>query len=156
MYLLAGLIIRDIVAGQYDPVELAKHRDARCKNSVEVICSALAGNYKPEHLFSLTQAVELVDIYEEKITACDQVIESKLKHLSELVEPAEKPLTPRKSREHSANAPKFDVRSSLFRFPGIDLTQIHGIGSSLALKLVAECGTDMSRWTKSKHFTSWL
>jgi transposase len=39
---------------------------------------------------------------------------------------------------------------------GIDLTQIHGIGPSLALKLISECGTDMTRWPSSKHFTSWL
>jgi transposase len=39
---------------------------------------------------------------------------------------------------------------------GIDLTQIHGIGPTLALKLVSECGTDMSKWPTAKHFTSWL
>ena len=27
---------------------------------------------------------------------------------------------------------------------------------NLALKLVAECGTDMTRWPSAKHFTSWL
>jgi putative transposase len=39
---------------------------------------------------------------------------------------------------------------------GVDLTQIHGIGPSLALKLLSECGTDMSKWPTAKHFTSWL
>ncbi|MEZ7138051.1 transposase, partial [Komagataeibacter sp. SM21] len=39
---------------------------------------------------------------------------------------------------------------------GVDLTQIHGIGVSLALKLVAECGTDLRAWPSAKHFTSWL
>jgi transposase len=39
---------------------------------------------------------------------------------------------------------------------GIDLTQIHGLGPSLALKLVGECGTDLSAWPDAKHFTSWL
>ena len=38
----------------------------------------------------------------------------------------------------------------------MDLTQIHGIGPYVALKLVSECGTDMSRWATAKHFTSWL
>ncbi|WP_206600463.1 transposase, partial [Chromobacterium sphagni] len=37
-----------------------------------------------------------------------------------------------------------------------DLTQIHGIGPFLALRLIAECGTDLSRWPTAKHFTSWL
>jgi len=39
---------------------------------------------------------------------------------------------------------------------GIDLTQIHGIGPFLALRLIAECGTDLSKWRTAKHFTSWL
>ena len=39
---------------------------------------------------------------------------------------------------------------------GVDLTQIHGVGSYLALKAVAERGPDMSRWPSAKHFTSWL
>ena len=39
---------------------------------------------------------------------------------------------------------------------GIDLTQIHGLGPSLALKLIGECGTDLSAWPDAKHFTSWL
>src|SRR6202140_3536524 len=34
--------------------------------------------------------------------------------------------------------------------------KIHGLGPSLALKLVGECGTDLSAWPNAKHFTSWL
>ncbi|SES22159.1 Transposase IS116/IS110/IS902 family protein [Sphingobium sp. YR768] len=54
------------------------------------------------------------------------------------------------------NTPDFEVRSALYRVLGVDLTQIHGIGPSLALKLVGECGTDLAAWPSSKHFTSWL
>jgi transposase len=38
----------------------------------------------------------------------------------------------------------------------VDLTQMHGLGPSLALKLGGECGTDLSAWPTAKHFTSWL
>ncbi|HDX8381805.1 TPA: transposase, partial [Aeromonas salmonicida] len=44
----------------------------------------------------------------------------------------------------------------LYQLVGIDLTQIHGIGPYLALRLVAESGTDLSRWRTAQHFTSWL
>ncbi|MEE4454542.1 transposase [Novosphingobium resinovorum] len=54
------------------------------------------------------------------------------------------------------NAPHFEVRSALYRVLGVDLTQVHGIRPSLALKLVEECGTDLAAWPSSKHFTSWL
>jgi transposase len=54
------------------------------------------------------------------------------------------------------NAPDFEVRSALYRVLGVALTQIHGVGPSLALKLVEECGTDLAASPSSKHFTSWL
>ena len=48
------------------------------------------------------------------------------------------------------------MRSALYQLTGTDLTQIHGIGPFLALRLIAECGTDLSKWPTAKHFTSWL
>ena len=48
------------------------------------------------------------------------------------------------------------IREALFALLGVDLTQIHGLGPYVALKLVSECGTDMTKWPSSKHFTSWL
>ena len=44
----------------------------------------------------------------------------------------------------------------LYQLTGVDLTQIHGIGPYLALRLISECGTDLTRWPSAKHFTSWL
>ncbi len=149
-------IIRAIVNGQYNPDELVMLRDPHCKNSVDVMKAALTGNYKAEHLFALTQAIELIDIYTEKIAACDRVIESTLEGLHQETDSMETTLPKPRGRENSKNAPSFDVRQSLFNMIGIDLTQIHGFGSSIALKLVAECGTDMTKWPTSKHFTSWL
>jgi transposase len=54
------------------------------------------------------------------------------------------------------NAVCFDVRPLLYQLIGTDATQVHGVGPYLALRLVAECGTDLSRWPTAKHFTSWL
>jgi transposase len=34
--------------------------------------------------------------------------------------------------------------------------RIDGLGPYLSLKLIAECGDDLSSWPSSKHFTSWL
>ena len=61
-----------------------------------------------------------------------------------------------RQRSKASNALSFDVRTALYRLAGVDLTEIHGIGPYLALRMVAECGTDMSRWPTVKHFTSWL
>jgi transposase len=48
------------------------------------------------------------------------------------------------------------VREALHAILGVDLTQIDGIGPSLALTLVGECGTDLAAWPSAQHFTSWL
>ena len=39
---------------------------------------------------------------------------------------------------------------------GKDVTTIDGLGPYLSLKLIAECGDDLSSWPSAKHFTSWL
>ena len=36
-----------------------------------------------------------------------------------------------------------------------NLSQIHGLGPYTVLRLIAECGDDMTRWPTAKHFTSW-
>jgi hypothetical protein len=65
-------------------------------------------------------------------------------------------LPPPRHKTKQPNQLSFDVRPLLNQITGIDLTQIHGLGPYIALKLIAECGTDMSRWASAKHFTSWL
>jgi transposase len=47
-------------------------------------------------------------------------------------------------------------RTAQYGVLGVDLTDIHGLGPSLSLKLIGECGTDLRAWPSSKHFTSWL
>jgi transposase len=64
--------------------------------------------------------------------------------------------SPRRRISPHPNALAFDVRAALFALLGKDLTQIHGLGPYLALKLIAECGDDLSAWSSAKHFTSWL
>ena len=67
-------IIRAIDKGERDPSILAKHRDSRCKTSIDDIKAALTGNYRAEHLFALKQSLELYDYFQEKIQACDDEI----------------------------------------------------------------------------------
>jgi len=155
---LTGMqIIRAIVQGTRDPAILSKFRDVRCKASEATICQALTGNYRAEHLFSLRQAVELYDTYQEKIYDCDKEIECCLNQLNANREVPAVEVPKRRQSRPSKNEPAIDIQSSLFTLVGgIDLTQIHGLGPYSALRIVAECGTDMTRWPTVKHFTSWL
>jgi hypothetical protein len=68
----------------------------------------------------------------------------------------ESPMPKPRHKTRQPNAVSFDTRPLLYQLTGVDLTQIHGIGPYLALSLISECGTDLSRWPTAKHFTSWL
>jgi len=52
-------IIEAILRGERDAQKLAALRDARCANTEEEYAKALAGTWRPEHLFALKQAFEL-------------------------------------------------------------------------------------------------
>lgn len=149
-------IVRAILAGERDPKVLAAMRDVRCHSSLETIEAALVGNYQPEHLFALRQAVALYDAYQEQIAQCDREIEQVLIRLGAEKAPPSEPLPKRRCRTQQNNALAFDVAPRLYQLVGCDLTQIHGLGPYVALRLVSECGTDLSRWPTAKHFTSWL
>ena len=149
-------IIRAIVAGERDSHVLAKFRDIRCKSSEETICSALVGNYQAEHVFALTQSLALYDFYQARVDECDAQIEQALAVLKADKPEPEQPIPKVRHRTKQPNSVNFDVRTALYQLIGVDLTQIHGIGPFLALRLIAECGTDLSKWRSSKHFTSWL
>ncbi len=150
-------ILRDIVAGVTDPKVLAAHRDHRCRASQEEIVASLTGNYRAEHLFALRQNLELYDTFQHQVQACDAEIERLLQTLAAQQDPPNlPPPPPRNKKKPRDNEPRFDIRAPLYRLAGADLTQIDTIGPYTALQLVAEIGTDMTRWRTDKHFTSWL
>ena len=149
-------IIRAIVAGERDLDVLASHRDVRCRASTKTIKAALNGNDRPEHIFALTQSLELYDFYQSKMLACDRHLEAMLAALGADNEHDPSKLPRQRTKTKQVSTPSFDVRAALFGVLGVDLTQIHGMGPSLSLKLVGECGTDLRAWPSAKHFTSWL
>lgn len=151
-------ILRDIVAGHRDPDHLAQHRDFRCRATKSEIVAALTGNYRPEHLFVLKQNLELFDACQAQLAACDGAIEAHVQALiAQAATPAAPLPAPRVTKKPRDNEPRFEVRTPLHQLTGgVDLTQIDGIAPYTALKLLSEIGTDMSRWSTEKHFTSWL
>jgi hypothetical protein len=84
-------ILRDLVAGERDPVRLAEHRDHRCRASKADITAALTGNYRPEHLFVLQQNLELFDACHAALAAGDRAIDA---HVQTLTAAMTQPATP--------------------------------------------------------------
>lgn len=149
-------IIRAIIEGERSAEKLASYRNHRCKESETTIAGALTGNYRAEHVFSLKQAVALYDFYQERIKECDLEIEKALDALSVGREAPSETLPEARCKRRQKKEPDIPIREKLFVLTGVDPTQICGIGPHLALRLIAECGTDMTKWPTAKHFTSWL
>ncbi|MFA6412218.1 MAG: IS110 family transposase [Syntrophales bacterium] len=149
-------IIRDIINGERCAATLATHRDIRCKESEKTIAAALTGNYRDEHIFTLMQAVELWDFYQERIRECDTRIEKAMEKLNQKKVTPDTPLPKARHRTKQHHEPDFAVRSALYTLTGVDLTQINGFGPYTALRMIGECGDDMSKWATEKHFASWL
>jgi len=147
-------ILRKILDGERDVSKLAALREPSCSASEQTFVNALIGNYRKEHLFALQQAVELFDIYQEKIAACDGQLAAVLAAFEKRSDPAKKIAKVRASRRK--NQPHFDARTLLYDLAGVDLTAIHGFDSSTVLTIVSETGTDMSPWNSGKHFAAWL
>jgi transposase len=145
-------ILRAIVAGERDGQVLAAMKNVRIRADADEIAKSLQGNWRSEHLFALKQALALFDFYSAQLAECDREIEQQLQSLQvHDGEPAKG-----KNRSRARNAPKFDLRTQLFKMCGVDLTRIDGIDVTTALAVVSEIGTDMSRFPTDKHFASWL
>jgi transposase len=150
-------IVRRIIAGDRDPAALAQLRQPGCKHSAEDIAKALTGNYRPEHVFALKQALALYDFYTTQLQECDTEIERQYRVLKPVVDSELPPLPPStKTNSHCKNAPHFDVRTQLYRVTAVDLTAVDGLNEATAQTVLSEIGTDMSKWPTDKHFCSWL
>jgi len=144
-------IVRAIVAGERNPAVLAQHHTRRLKASQEEIQRALTGNWREEHLFVLQQALTVFDDLGQRVAECDAKLEALLAPLQRHAV-ALRPV-PKARVKH---APAFDARQALANWAGVDLTRIDGLGVSAVMKLLAETGTDLSRFANVKHFCSWL
>jgi hypothetical protein len=162
---VTGMAILDaILAGERDPVILARFRDPRIMAPEETIRKSLVGNSRREHLFTLRQSRELYRSYQQQIVACDQEIESLLSQFTPRVDPTEKPLPPDRKRNRAAKKRRrktgnpdttFDLRTEAYKLFGVDVTQIPGV-ETIALPLFSEVGRDLSKWPTGPQFASWL
>lgn len=81
-----------------------------------------------------------------KMLDCDRKLESLIAALTDKgTKPVGKMSKPR-VKTKQINTPLFDVRAALYGILDVDLTEIHGLGPSPALKLIGECGTDLRAW----------
>ena len=149
-------ILRAIVQGERDLSVLVHYRDPRCQCSEEEIRKSLEGSYLDEHLFELTQALELYDFYSKKILDCDQRIQS-LYTVSEASPHSGPSLPPsKKAKKRARSDPPYDLRALLYRLCGVDLTQVDGLNVVTVQTIITELGVQLHTWPSAKQFASWL
>ena len=146
-------ILRAIVAGERDETVLGAMKNGRIRASAQDIAKSLQGNWRAEHLFALKQALGAFDFVGTQLAECDREIEVQLQRLQ--VHDGE-PAKDKKRGGRSRNAPKFDLRTQLFKMCGVDLTRIDSINVTTALAVISETGADMSRFPSDGHFASWM
>lgn len=158
------LIIESILRGERDARKLAGLADGRIKASREDIVKSLQGIWREDNLFELGQAFELYRVFLSKIGECDTRIEQVLKKIADNIRNDGDNNTPiaagkpakGKRKANGKNRFNFNATPRLNKIAGIDLTEIFGISELTVTEIIAETGTDMSKWASEKHFTSWL
>jgi transposase len=144
------------VAGERDPLPLARFRDPRCARSTEDIAKAVTGHYRAEHVFALTQALALYDTSTTQVQACDTEIAQHFQAIkpvwSDELPPLDRSVVGPSS---SKNAPTYDAHSFLYPLTGVDVLTMPGLPASTAHTILAEIGLNMEQWPNEKAFCAW-
>jgi transposase len=156
-------VIEAILKGERDARNFLPYIDKRVKADKETIVKSLEGNWRAEHLFTLKESYKMYGIFKEHIAVCDREIEKQLQQYEAsrnegVIEPLKnnKPKEVHNKKGKDKNHPRFDVRGYLERIHGIDVLNIYGLSETGGLELLAETGTDLSKWKDENHFVSWL
>ena len=162
----SGLAILDaILAGERDPRKLASLADRRVKKSQAQIEAALTGDYRPELLFVLSQALQNYRQIQQQLAQCDLRIEKQLAQIADCTNPSQDqdptPTSPnsaggKPSKTKPKDALEVSLAGHLKRILGVDLTAIPGLNVLAVLTLLSEIGTNMAKWRNEKAFVSWL
>ena len=155
-----GLAIMDaILAGNRDTQALAALRDPRVRASADTIAKSLVGDYRPEHLFTLRQSIDLYREYQRQLGTCEQEMQRLMKDLETNADPTVSLAVAKDSvRKCKVMLPAkaLALREEAFRILGVDLTAIPGISVLHVQTILAELGGDVSKFRSASAFSSWM
>ncbi len=126
-------MVEAIIAGETNPARLADLADRRIKAPREQLVEALRGLVTDHHRFMLRLHLDQYDRVGEAIATIDAAADAAIARLEQ--------------REAAGQAS--------FRALILLLTTIPGIGIPAATVILAEIGTDMSRFPTAGHLLSW-
>ena len=151
-------MLADLIAGVTDPERLAEHAKGRMRSKREPLRAALLGRVTEHHRF-------LLRLHLDHVTQLEGLVERLEQRVSELIERDRPPEPPPGSASESATDARVEATSEattptpsgplgLWQAVLLLIT-IPGISRRTAEVVVAEIGTDMSRFATSGHLASW-
>jgi transposase len=154
-------IIEAILRGERNPENFRQYIDGRIKADTDTIVKSLTGHWREEQLFMVAENYELYKYVHQRIAVCEGKIEEFLQKQvavrNEGIMETAKPLQEKGSKKKKTkNQPLFNVKEYLIRIHGVDVTEIFGVSENTALEILAETGTDLSKWESEDNFVSWL
>jgi transposase len=155
-------IVQAILAGERKAENFLQYIDPHIKAAPETIRKSLVGNWRAEHLFLLEENYKLYEFIQQRVGRCDQEIEQYLQKQAAvsnegIIEDVPQQNIEKKKRKGKVkNHPAFNVRGYLMKIHGVDVMEIFGINASTALEILAETGTDLSKWEDENKFVHWL
>ena len=157
-------IIEAIIAGERNPENFMPFIDRRIKATKETLLKSLQANWRKEHLATLKLSYEMYQILQQKIMECEKEIEEALQQflaakndgVIEPIEKTEKKNVVKTKKKKTKNQPLIDTRTYIEKILGVDIIEIYGLSETCALEILAETGTDLSKWETEDKFVGWL
>jgi transposase len=136
-------MLEAIIEGHADPETMAQLAKGRLRNKLPELEKALTGLVRDHHRFLLARQLAHIDFLDEHIAEVSAEIERRIHEMSQSQEPSSCD-----TELDKPPSPTFDQAVEL-------LDTIPGVDKRTAELIVAELGTDMSRFPTSKHAASW-
>jgi transposase len=146
----ARAMLQALLDGQTDVTELAQLARGRLRSKMPELEAALRGTLQPHHAFMIGQHLALIDVFDEQIAAFDDQIRAAIE--------GTRPIPPTAGAtgpDQDQTAPEAPSAPAGAWAAQAIVDAIPGIGSRIAETIVAELGTDMSRFPSRAQVGSW-
>lgn len=153
----ARAMLEALVAGQSDLEAIADLARGRMRAKRAELQQALRGSLLEHHAFMITQHLAHLDFLEEQIATFDEQIQSLLASDGAVVQPSnnrDEPPGQNGQADSSAETPVSQPRG-WWKAACQICDAVPGIGARVAETIVAELGTDMSRFESAKQASKW-
>jgi transposase len=158
----ARAMLAALIGGEEDHAALAGLAQGRLRSKQAELEQALEGHVRPHHRFMLVQHLSHIDFLEEQITAFDHQIASRMDEQGPVGPSLSGPSgsdTEAPAVEGAAGSEAVVEMAVAAAVPWAEavalLDTAPGVSRKLAEIIIAEVGTDMSRFPSEGHLASW-